>query len=349
MPPALTLTDYAKYPFLESFASIAHTIPYMSMPLVRILETDDGKKSIERAKTRIIVAINKKDTYMPRDVDVKIKISIPVQTIMAYGIARMIVSCTTQSVIDRFANSEAERAVGLISKEPEQKREQIEKELKFDRDSRKISIVEYVPLHLTKYDDKFKLINCNISKGYVILDEKFDMNILLKEKIKKLILHKLPLDIQPDAKDLFQPAISEIMSKYDSWGKEDYGEVEQDDFPPCIKNIINVIKKKENPTHFGRFALVAFCDKIGMNVTDITSLFQSVKDFEISTTLYQIEHITGKKGGTKYMAPACSAMKTNNLCRAGNDPICSRVKHPLGYYSSIKRRKKKKEVQTKDL
>jgi DNA primase large subunit len=156
-------------------------------------------------------------------------------------------------------------------------------------------------------------------------------------------MRKMPLNVNPDAKEIFAPIISELTKRSDESTSANFGEVDQDDFPPCMLSLKGMIEKRENPTHIGRFALVSFCNKIGMEPTEIVALFQTVKDFQVGTTLYQVEHILGKHGGVKYAPPACESMKTNNLCRCGDNPLCKRIKHPVGYYSAMKRKKKKEK------
>jgi len=337
--------DYAKYPFLESFSKIAPTFPFMQLPLARLLETPDGKKALEIAKTNIIIDLNNNvsisdNDFIQSDKDFKIKVANDIPKIIAFGLSRMIISCTTQFVIEKFADKESERAMYYLRHEPIHIQNAVYKELNYIKDGRRISLKEYISLNLIRYDKKYKLVNCDVVRGSITVQ---DSSLILKEKIKQKIMRKLPINVNPESKELFKPILSEIMKYTSNTFSDELGDVNIENFPPCINNIISMINKKENPTHFGRFALVSFCNKAGMSDTEIVSLFQTVKDFEISTSLYQVEHITGKKGGTVYAAPACAAMKTNNLCRSGTDPLCAKVKHPLGYYASMQKRKKKQQ------
>lgn len=340
----LVLKDYEKYPFLDSFSQQAIKLQQMQLPLHRLMETPDGKKALDLARLRILLALNPIQEDITYDKDVKIKITTIFPSILSYGISRMIVSCTNQFVINKYANGETEKAIRYLSSELPHVKDAVEKELKYDKDSRRISIKEYVPLNLTRYGSQYKLINCNLVKGNVIFNENMNINVILREKIRSKIMKKMPLNVNPDVKELFNPVISEIMSKSADISNTNFGEVVNDDFPPCIKTIISAIEKHENPTHMGRFTMVSFCNKIGMEPTEIVALFQTVKDFQVATTLYQVEHILGKHGGTKYAPPSCETLKTNNLCRCGNDPLCNRVKHPVGYYSAMKRKKKPKSL-----
>jgi len=337
----LTLKDYEKYPFLESFSQEASKLSQMQLPLHRLMETTDGKKALELARLRIILALNKNQEDPTYDKDVKIKITSMFPSILSYGMSRMIVSCTNQFIINKYATSETEKAIRYLSSEVPCIREAVERELDYDKNSRRITLRNYVPLNLSKYGSQYKLINCHITKGNISFGENMTTDTVLREKIRSKIMRKMPLNVNPDVKELFGSIISEITSKSDEINNTNFGEVINDDFPPCIKNIISTIERHENPTHYGRFAMVSFCNKVGMELTEIVALFQTVKDFQVATTLYQVEHILGKHGGTTYAPPSCESLKTNNLCRCGNDPLCNRVKHPVGYYSAMKRKQKK--------
>jgi DNA primase large subunit len=344
----LTLKDYEKYPFLESFSQEAAKLKQMQLPLNRLMETSDGKKALELARLRILLALNKApDSDMIYDKDVVVKITTMFPSLLSYGISRMIVSCTTPFLINKYATSEVEKAIRYLSSELPHIRKAVENEIGFTNDSKRIQLREYVPLNLTKYGSQYKLINCKINKGVIMFSENMHIDAILREKIRSKIMRKMPLTVNPDVKELFGPIISEITSRSDEMSSTNFGEVEQDDFPPCIKNIKSMIEKHENPTHMGRFTLVSFCNKIGMEPTEIVTLFQTVKDFQVATTLYQIEHILGKHGGTNYSPPACESLRTNNLCRRGTDPLCNRVKHPVGYYSAMKRKKSKAKTLIK--
>ena len=338
----LTLKDYEKYPFLESFSQEAGKLTQMQLPLHRLMETSEGKKALELARLRVLLALNKTtESVTTYDKDVIIKVTSIFPSILSYGMSRMIVSCTSPFIINKYANSETEKAIRHLTSELPHVRKAVEEELGFDKNSRRILLKDYIPLHLTKHGSQYKLINCNIIKGNISFNENMDVMAVLREKIRAKIMRKMPLTVNPDVKELFGTIISEITSRSDEINSTNFGEVEHDDFPPCIKTIISAVKAHENPTHAGRFTLVSFCNKIGMTPTEIVALFQTVKDFQVATTLYQVEHILGKHGGTTYAPPACETLKTNNLCRCGNDPLCNRVKHPVGYYSAMKRRQAK--------
>lgn len=118
---------------------------------------------------------------------------------------------------------------------------------------------------------------------------------------------------------------------------EEFGTVEESAFPPCIQAIIHALIERTHLTHMGRFAVTAFMHNIGMENTRIVEIYGHVPDFDLSKTMYQVDHISGRGGsGTEYVAPLCSTMRTHALC-VRPDALCKTITHPLTYYKQKKR------------
>ena len=115
--------------------------------------------------------------------------------------------------------------------------------------------------------------------------------------------------------------------------QEDFGAVEVEYFPPCIKALIADAQSGEPMAHQPRFVLASFLANVGMPVGQIAEIFSNTPNYNEKKTRYYIEYTMGKRGsGTKYSPPGCEKMVFYGLCR-GKDALCSRVKHPLKYYS----------------
>ena len=68
-----------------------------------------------------------------------------------------------------------------------------------------------------------------------------------------------------------------------------------------------------NPSHFGRFAFVAFLHNQGYSEREILSVFEALRpiDFDKEKTLYQIHHITENQ----YVPPSCATLREMGYCR----------------------------------
>ncbi|MHA1860515.1 MAG: hypothetical protein ACTSVF_05420 [Candidatus Asgardarchaeia archaeon] len=108
--------------------------------------------------------------------------------------------------------------------------------------------------------------------------------------------------------------------------------------PPCIRNLLEMLKNGENIPHFGRFTLTSFLVNIGMRVEEILEIISNSPDFDEKIARYQIEHIAGLRGsGTKYKTPNCETLKKLGFCSP--DEKCKNVKSPIVYYSRMMRRR----------
>jgi len=108
--------------------------------------------------------------------------------------------------------------------------------------------------------------------------------------------------------------------------------------PPCIRNLLEMLRNGENIPHFGRFTLTSFLVNIGMGVEEILEIISNSPDFDERIARYQIEHIAGLRGsGTKYKTPNCETLKKLGFCSP--DEKCKNIKSPIVYYSRMMRRR----------
>ncbi|UYL64804.1 MAG: hypothetical protein QIT35_gp08 [Methanophagales virus PBV299] len=68
-----------------------------------------------------------------------------------------------------------------------------------------------------------------------------------------------------------------------------------------------------NPSHFGRFAFVAYLHNQGYSEQEILSIFEALRpiDFDREKTLYQIHHIIENQ----YVPPSCATLREMGYCR----------------------------------
>jgi len=334
----LTIKDYAKYPFLKGAANILKSTPDLQKPIIKIIETDFGKKSLELAKNRLSNALY--STKLPIE-------GFPEHEIASFFFARVLISLSNnKSGIEKFITYETNRFHMYYSKERLQIKQEIENDLQIKSTKTLFTLKEYLPvaIKLIHSSSRWKLVNMPIHKGLIDISilskNKFDKptdtpeEIFFKEQIKYKIRSTLPMKLDKEVKITLDPLVKELFGAYHDSLTMGYGEVTASNFPPCIQHIIDIIQQHENPTHMGRFAMVAFLHEIGMPETEIATIFQTVRDFDISQTIYQIEHISGKQGTPAYKCPACDTMQTNGLCLGKNNSLCKKVKHPLGYYQA---------------
>jgi len=137
--------------------------------------------------------------------------------------------------------------------------------------------------------------------------------------------------------------------------RTNYGEIENDHFPPCMNAILYKIENNINVAHHERFFMVAFLKEVGMSIEEIILLFSKSPKFNYNQTAYQIRHIIGEENSEKYVVPACATAKTYGYCNCGDNKLCTKVKHPLGFYIVAKKKidhtsygSKRKIISVKD-
>ncbi|HJQ92729.1 MAG TPA: hypothetical protein VJ874_00415, partial [Candidatus Thermoplasmatota archaeon] len=190
------------------------------------------------------------------------------------------------------------------------------------------------------------LVLRTVDKGQVKVDRK-DAIRLVQEALARRIVEELEAErgkpMPGPVQDALEPLVERLTPKLDaareSWTTGDFGPVQPDLFPPCIKEVFEALKRRENVPHHGRFALATFLNTIGWGAEQILDYLSATPNFDREKSRYQIEHVTGQKGVGAYTPPGCATMQTNGVCPLDKrDSVCFTIKHPLSYYRKQLRR-----------
>ena len=195
-------------------------------------------------------------------------------------------------------------------------------------------------------DPTWKLVLRTVDRSQVAVDRK-DASRLVQEALARRITEELEAEkgkpMPEPMKAALAPLLERIAPKLEqareSWTSGDFGPVQPGLFPPCIKEIVAALGRKENVPHHGRFALATFLNTIGWGSEQILDYLSSTPNFDREKSRYQIEHVTGQKGVDAYTPPGCATMQTNGVCPLDKrDQVCFTIKHPLSYYRRQLRR-----------
>jgi DNA primase large subunit len=325
----------AKYPFLEESATFAES---QSADIVSLVLSPSYAGARKRGKERVLESIRRSEvSYVPLANFAYDRL----MEVLSYPYARMLVSCVNDRFLTkRYALAESVRMSVLLEEERASAVISIAKELKVDA----VSKDDMLMMHFTDYlrlssrikSIEWKLVNSDLFNGSVFLsNEKFCR--ALQNALQDKIESELPLDVPKDIKEemandikFVEAALIEMKTKFgDSVG----GDVEVENFPPCMRTLLIGTQNGLNLPHSGRFALVSFLHTLGMDSEQIMAMFAKSPDFDESKTIYQVRHITGEGSGTEYTPPECSTMKSYGICYEPDD-LCNsgRVAHPLIYY-----------------
>jgi DNA primase large subunit len=351
--------ELSHFPFLKKAQDrIKDVFP----PLDVLLREERGKVIIDLAIKRISQALSAKRTFIAhfqqRDED----------EIAGFVLSRIIISCIQdKQLFERLARYEAERAYYfLISELGAEEGEKgwnentvlgddgyspitkyLATEFRINITEARMPLVDYVEIAAPLHDERFKLVNRRVYRGFVEIkkEERYE---LLRERIRVILRRDLPYKIPKSLCEQLAAVSEPIKKVYQEKMLQQFGTIEESAFPPCMQALILALTAGTNLTHAGRFALTTFIHTIGMDVAGIAQLYARSPDYDPEKTMYQVEHITGRGGtGTEYTAPACAAMKTTGLC-IHKDPLCDKIGHPLSYYK-IKKKDQSLKNQVKTI
>jgi len=326
--------DLAKYPFLKETKAF---VSRMEIPLDSLIRSQSGVgvRIKENAAQRVKDSLGFTDFGLRQDIE-----SID-DEILSYAVARMIVSCLDDRMImDRLARYEAERAYYFLQTEAPAKKRYVAHSFGLDIDAPEMRVIDYVALVATMKDPKWRLVNRDVRHGMVHIPAE-EYEELLRERIRFVIRSQLPLEIPGSIAMRLRPHADAVSAAYTEKIMEQYGDVDEGSYPPCMGAIIRAVSEGTNIPHTARFSLTAFLHTIGLKEPQIVELFARAPDFDIGRTMYQVEHISGR-GGTEYTPPGCLTMKTYGLC-VNRDATCKDISHPLSYYKR-KKKDRKKEI-----
>ena len=187
----------------------------------------------------------------------------------------------------------------------------------FDYNHYFLKVFDYLNYHPS--DKNYKLFYVNLNNGFVKLS-KNQFNRVLEEAIRKRLENFPKITNYPKEVDAI---IKEMETKFIP--KKDISalNIRAEDFPPCIKKLIDQLTSSHNVPHTGRVTLAIYLSRAGMSNEQIQKIFSYAPDFNPDITKYQIEFIRRKN----YNMPSCKLMESYGLCIAEckcNSPLLFR-------------------------
>ncbi|MCW4000418.1 MAG: hypothetical protein NWE93_09275 [Candidatus Bathyarchaeota archaeon] len=327
---ALSVEDYAKYPFLKKASS---KIQELELTIQNIAE---DPQVLDRAQNRVEKAIMEAHTGEPAR-DKRTEIS-------SYAASLILVIATKNSWIKkRYALAVAKTAYTQLrlEKASKQKIYAVAQDFSWDINDGapykdfKLGFNFYLKNAGHLHGATWKLTNQILDHGMIYLG-KDKAARLLQEEIKSRVEKRLDIgDLKnlPEDINLIANHLSELAQQIMGQEVEEMPKtVVQAAFPPCINALYADAAAAHHLSHIGRFTLTSFLVNIGMSAEAVNEMFKTFSDYNERLTRYQIEHIAGERGsGTHYTPPQCSVLQTHGVCK-NRDELCRRIYHPLKYY-----------------
>lgn len=325
--------DLAKYPFLNEVSQYIRDTHFS----LEEFDRPDMTHILERATNRISLEM---------DGTVYLELERYEVEVMTFLVCLVIVKNTAiESIIKKFSLYEAMRTEHFLKndlKEYDEKRinlllSKIFREIfkiNIIKDNPtdkifKMSIADYLSRSSQFHEREWKLINRSVNGGYVFLDVdetvrliRNELSLLIYKRIKEMNLPVIPHSIQ-EKSDL-------LKTKFIPTQTKGISNRTINQYPPCVARSIDLMRKNENLPHSARFLVATYLLSIGKEIEEIVSVFKNAPDYNEKITMYQIEHLSGKKGNnTKYSVPSCSKLRTENLCFP--DVFCNGITNPIQY------------------
>jgi DNA primase large subunit len=331
----LTKLDHAKYPFTNEAAEYVKSLNID----INDLTSKEFSIVLDLAEKRVIGAltVGKIDSQPQGEPE-----------ILAYPTALMFIALAgDERARRRYALGESKRAYDLLRQESSELLMHIA-EHTFGWNARLanreigetlyefgLSYPDYLRNAVKIRDPDWKLTNRVLEQGYVYCD-KDEFARLLKEEVEVRILSRItgqygsvPETIAPRVERIRKL----VVARAQMYGVEEIPKaVMAAAMPPCMKALLSYVSTGKHVPHIGRFAMTSFLSNIGVTDEEIIKMFRSQSDFSDRIARYQVEHISGSRGGKKkYTPPSCKTMKTHSIC-INPDQLCATISHPLSYY-----------------
>ena len=343
----MEVREFARYPFVKGASEF---VKEQGVKLEDLLQHSAFSSARMKGKKRVLDSIEKARVDDNPMVSAEDRLS----EILSYPMARILVSCVGDGfLIRRYALAEAKTMYERLQTESVDLVMEMAEELGVQANR----IDDHLSMHFSEFlrftsglrSKEWKLVNTEVKRGFVSLP-KTKFARVLEQAFHDKLEDELPLKVAQWMIDALKPDVLELKQlaeqMKDRYKAEEFGDVDVESFPPCIRRLIGMAQAGENISHPGRFALTSFLFSIGLSREEILSVFAASPDFDEAKTKYQIDHITGEISGTKYTPPECSTMKTNGVCY-NPDELCrvEWVKHPLIYYRARQRKKRRMAEQ----
>jgi DNA primase large subunit len=331
----LTRLDHAKYPFTNEASEYVKSLNIE----FKELASEEFSVILDLAEKRITSGLTAGRIELDFQGDVEI---------LAYPAALMLIALAGDERSQRrYALAESKRAEELLKTESPTvlaqiaehtfgwKAKIVNKEVGETLYEFSVSYPDYLRNAVKIRDPDWKLTNRVLEQGYVYC-HRDEFARLLKEEVEARVLSRIVghYGSVPEAIAARVERIRRlVVARAQLYPVEEIPKaVLAAAMPPCMKVLLSNLSSGKHVPHIGRFALTAFLSNIGISDEDIVKMFRTQSDFSERIARYQVEHISGRRGGKKkYTPPNCKTMKTHGIC-FNPDEICATIAHPLSYY-----------------
>jgi DNA primase large subunit len=331
---------HARYPFT---AAARNAVEEVDVDLARVVATDETvvARGLERVESALTDGTVGDPHRRPR------------VELLSYPVARVLVSLVDERILTRkHAHAEAATAYDRFTEElaaTAEYRSTRDRRLtlpdlfaEFDLtgsvhevpDGYRVEVDAYLDLAADQWGDEWRLVNRALADGEVTVTRQ-ELLVLLRQAVQHRVEADLPLSVPESVAADLEEELARVESVLaDLELTRDIDTVVPDLFPPCMKHLLDQVRRGEHLEHHSRFAIASFLTTIGMSTDEIVDILEVNPGFGEETTRYQVDHIRGETSPTEYSPPSCATMQSYGDCY-NKDDVCEDVieeSHPLNYY-----------------
>ncbi len=357
----------ARYPFLpQAGTTIKAHMEANSVDLESLVDTEWLEAVRERARGRLVESVVSKEGI---DITTKEDIHTPYgQMVECLSfLYAMVTVCASfdERLLARWAEGESSRADQLWGT--------IESPTSFQRlaetylsDVRlgeegfwEVPMTDFIEICPKISGAYWRLPNRPVRQGWVILSPASNENSqqrlarLLKERIRTKLIDdcRNRMELMDEA---FVGRMAEEVGrivgllKHQASTEVSFTSADEEDWPPCMREITTQLTQSVNVNHVGRVFLASISRVIGLTVDEAQAFFANAPDYSPETTRYQLTHVYENE----YTPAGCPKLQINACCPVSRGDVksdlCNRewMDHPLKYLRARQRAKHREGQQS---
>ncbi len=357
----------ARYPFLpQASAAIKAHMEANSVDLESLVDTEWLEAVRVRARVRLVESVVSKEGI---DTSTTVDIHTPFgQMVECLSfLYAMVTVCASfdERLLARWAEGESSRADqlwGTIESETSFQRlaETYLSDVRIGEDGYwEVPMTDFIEICPKISGAYWRLPNRPVRQGWVILsptsveNSQQRLSRLLKERIRTRLIEdcRKRMELMDEA---FVGRMAEEVGrivgllKHQASTEVSFTSADEEDWPPCMREISTQLAQSVNVNHVGRVFLASISRVIGLTIDEAQAFFVNAPDYSAETTRYQLTHVYENE----YTPAGCPKLQINACCPVSRGDVksdlCNRewMDHPLKYLRARQRAKHRDEQQS---
>jgi len=367
-PPAIEDSVVtARYPFLpQANSAIKAHMEVNQVNLEALVDTEWLEAVRVRARVRLVESVvSKKGIDAATSVDIHTPYGQMVECLSFLYAMVTVCASFDERLLGRWAEGEASRADHLWGsiEQPDSFQRLAEtylSDVRIGEDGNwEVPMIDFIEICPKISGSYWRLPNRPVRNGWVTLspdtreNSQQRLSRLLKERIRTQLITECRERMER-MDEAFAGRMAEEVGRivgllqHQASAEVSFTSAEEEDWPPCMREITTQLTQSVNINHVGRVFLASMSRVIGLTVDEAQAFFMNAPDYSADTTRYQLNHVYEHE----YTPAGCPKLQINACCPVSRgdakSDLCSRewMDHPLKYLRARQRYKHREEQTT---